>query len=184
MARNRQQKILLIVVIVLLIIVTAYTLYGKNSDKLILKYSTPTDAQGYYLNNPGNIRKSPDVFNGEVPTANCCFKAFESMAYGYRAMFVILYNNIKGGNNTMRGLISKWAPPTENNTNSYIESVSQMTGISPDKIISPLGVWGGFLGISGPLVKIVRVMSIKEIGYVNEAELQKGYDLFLNDKIL
>ena len=41
--------------------------------------------------NPGNIRQSRSKFKGEVrPSRDSAFKQFESMAYGYRAMFVLL----------------------------------------------------------------------------------------------
>ena len=41
--------------------------------------------------NPGNIRCSRVRYKGEVlPSQDREFKQFESMAYGYRAMFVLL----------------------------------------------------------------------------------------------
>jgi hypothetical protein len=39
----------------------------------------------------------------------------------------------KHGINTLRGVISRWAPPSDNNdTETYIKNVSQKTGIKPD----------------------------------------------------
>ena len=41
--------------------------------------------------NPGNIRLSATRFKGEVvPSRDSAFKQFESLEYGYRAMFVLL----------------------------------------------------------------------------------------------
>jgi len=37
--------------------------------------------------------------------------------------------------NTLRGVISRWAPPSENDTDSYINFVSQKTGLKPDEEI-------------------------------------------------
>jgi hypothetical protein len=38
---------------------------------------------------------------------------------------------------TIRAIISKWAPPNENLTATYIENVSRLTGIPPDE---PIGI--------------------------------------------
>ena len=36
-----------------------------------------------------------------------------------------------------QGIISKWAPPNENLTTTYVENVSRLTGIAPDE---PIGI--------------------------------------------
>lgn len=41
----------------------------------------------------------------------------------------------KQGVNTLAGVISKWAPPNENNTQAYIQDVSQRLGVKPDQPI-------------------------------------------------
>ena len=38
---------------------------------------------------------------------------------------------------TIRGIVQRWAPPGENNTEAYIRNVSRLTGISADE---PLGI--------------------------------------------
>lgn len=49
--------------------------------------------RGLRNNNPGNIRINSDLFQGEVrPSKDKSFKQFETMAYGYRAVFRILSN--------------------------------------------------------------------------------------------
>ena len=84
--------------------------------------------------NPGNIRKSRSKFKGEVhPSRDSAFKQFESMAYGYRAMFVLLDTyRTRYGLSTIRQMISRWAPPTENFTEGYIRFVADHTGIDAD----------------------------------------------------
>lgn len=84
--------------------------------------------------NPGNIRQSRSNFKGEVrPSRDSAFKQFESMAYGYRAMFVLLNSYHKRyGLTTIREMISRWAPPSENFTEGYIRFVAERTGISAD----------------------------------------------------
>ncbi len=84
--------------------------------------------------NPGNIRQSRSKFVGEVrPSQDSAFKQFESMAYGYRAMFVLLdtYHR-RYGLITIRQMISRWAPPTENFTDGYIRFVSERSGIDAE----------------------------------------------------
>ena len=84
--------------------------------------------------NPGNIRQSRSNFKGEVrPSRDSAFKQFESMAYGYRAMFVLLNSYHKRyGLTTIREMISGWAPPSENFTEGYIRFVSERSGIAAD----------------------------------------------------
>lgn len=84
--------------------------------------------------NPGNIRQSRSNFKGEVrPSRDSAFKQFESMAYGYRAMFVLLNSYHKRyGLTTIREMISRWAPPSENFTEGYIRFVSERSGIAAD----------------------------------------------------
>ena len=67
------------------------------------------------------------------------FCQFETMAYGWRAAFVMLtrtyYHTYRLY--TIRAIINRWAPPNENNTKRYIENVCRFTGIGPDE---PLGI--------------------------------------------
>ena len=67
------------------------------------------------------------------------FCQFKSLEYGWRAAFYLLTRTYyhKYRLYTLRGIISKWAPPTENKTEAYIANVSALTGILPDE---PLGI--------------------------------------------
>lgn len=91
-------------------------------------------SRGYRNNNPGNIRINGDKFQGEViPSQDKEFKQFESMSYGYRAIFKILRNyQINYKLNTIRLMISRWAPKNENDTANYISFVSERSGIPAD----------------------------------------------------
>jgi hypothetical protein len=76
--------------------------------------------RGLRNNNPLNIRHSADRFRGEIAGTDKSFKTFSSLAYGYRAAFVILGTYLSQGCNTIEKIISRWAPPAENDTESYI----------------------------------------------------------------
>ncbi|MDR2916011.1 MAG: structural protein P5 [Tannerella sp.] len=81
-------------------------------------------------NNPLNLRNSKDNFLGEIETENG-FKAFSEMKYGYRAAFRTLNTYIKKGFDTVDKIINRWAPPSENNTSSYITFIVKQTGFLP-----------------------------------------------------
>lgn len=94
--------------------------------------------RGLRNNNPGNIRRNSDVFQGEVnPSRDKEFKQFKSMPYGYRAVFKILSNYYRIYKlTTIRKMIGRWAPENENNTSAYVSLVSKYAGIGPDDQIS------------------------------------------------
>ena len=94
--------------------------------------------RGYRNNNPGNIRINGDLFQGEIrPSKDKSFKQFETMAYGYRAIFKILSNYYRNYMlDTIRKMIGRWAPENENNTDAYIKAVSDCAGIPADDPIN------------------------------------------------
>lgn len=94
--------------------------------------------RGLRNNNPGNIRRNSDVFQGEVnPSRDQQFKQFKSMVHGYRAVFKILSNYHRVYKlNTIRKMIDRWAPENENNTAAYVSLVASYSGIGPDDLLS------------------------------------------------
>ena len=53
-----------------------------------------------------------------------------------RAAFIIVRNYIQRHKlNTIRKIITRWAPASENNTAKYIETVCQRSHIGPDEVI-------------------------------------------------
>ena len=95
-------------------------------------------ARGLRNNYPGNIRINGDLFEGEIiPSKDKSFKQFRTMPYGYRAMFKILRNYINNYKlDTIRKIITRWAPPSENATEAYIKAVSDYSGIGSDEPVS------------------------------------------------
>lgn len=93
--------------------------------------------RGLRNNNPGNIRRNSDVFQGEKTSSDKEFKQFKSMVYGYRAVFKILSNYYRNYKlDTIRKMIGRWAPPKENHTEKYIKAVSDYAGIQADDPIN------------------------------------------------
>lgn len=95
--------------------------------------------RGLRNNNPGNIRKNSDLFQGEVrPSPDREFKRFATMAYGYRAMFRILDNYVRRYRlDTVRKIISRWAPESENDTKAYISTVCRLSGLTEESRVDP-----------------------------------------------
>lgn len=89
-------------------------------------------------NNPGNIRKDARwTWVGEQPgTSPGEFVTFDTLENGYRALMKDLITKIKSGNNTIRKIIYKYAPPSDNNaTENYIRFVANSSGINADTVL-------------------------------------------------
>lgn len=97
--------------------------------------------RGVRNNNPLNIRKGNN-WQGERPNqTDPAFEEFVSLEMGFRAGLKILKRYISGNDgryqprDTIRLIIQRWAPPAENATQKYIDTVCQRTGFKPDQQI-------------------------------------------------
>ena len=123
-------------------------------------------------NNPGNIRLTGDRWRGQVlPPPDRGFVTFKSPEWGYRALVVILEGYmIRHGLRTIRGIIGRYAPPTENSTRSYIRSVCRATGWGPDDPLDPCG---------RVMQDLARAITLQESGKpADEKALREGYALY------
>lgn len=96
--------------------------------------------RGIRNNNPGNIRHSATHWHGmAAEQTDTNFVQFISPEYGIRALSKLLdtYAN-KYGINTVRGLIERYAPASENDTGSYAQAVADALDITPDTVINLL----------------------------------------------
>ena len=129
----------------------------------------PNIPRGIRNNNPLNIRIG-NVWLGEVrePT-DPDFEQFISMFYGVRAGFVIMRRYIKHyKRTTIPAIISAWAPASENNTQRYIDNVSQLSGIPIDAQLD--------FNDEERMVALVDAMIVQECGrHVDREILRKGY---------
>lgn len=94
--------------------------------------------RGVRNNNPGNLVLTNIAWQGKIPNAQNTDKHFEQFTevkFGIRAMLRDLTNDIDKGKNTVRKLITEYAPPSENDTQKYIEVISQAVGLDPDQTI-------------------------------------------------
>ena len=107
-------------------------------------------ARGIRNKNPGNIDFNASAFKrdpwqGELGIEDCPgarFTTFQSPEYGIRALCKILltYHHKRKANDgsaidTVKEIIDRWAPPSENNTDSYAAHVRDLLDVeSGDEI--------------------------------------------------
>jgi len=139
--------------------------------------------RGIRNNNPLNIRRSKDRWKGAcTEQKDKAFVQFKSMAYGYRAAWKTLESYWKYFHDlpkpfNVRNIISRWAPPTENDTERYIRTVLTLSGL------------GGNENFPQPsrgmcyerMELLVRAMTTMECGIpykdVDVEAIREGFDL-------
>lgn len=115
-------------------------------------------ARGIRNCNPGNIRLG-DPWKGladEQTDPDFC--VFTSAEYGFRAMAKLLlrYQSTYGCD-TVQSMIRRWAPPSENDTGSYVASVSKAVGLPPSQPVRLLDAPTTFL-------RLLRAICVHENG--------------------
>lgn len=147
-------------------------LQGFSCNRVIPLNGPP---RGIANNNPGNIRISSTKWSGKVPIAQNTDKSFEqftSMKYGVRALMLNLINYMNSkGLNTVTKIIKTYAPSSENDTGSYIKTLSKSSGFAPNAVLKP---------DKDTLIKLARGISAVENGpayALKTADLEAGYGL-------
>ena len=118
-------------------------------------------SRGLNLNNPFDLEVSEEfTWEGEIRPTTDCFKVlcqFDSMADGVRAGIKDLYNQQHlHGLTTWTEIITKYAPPGENDTASYIKAMSIETGVGADDPID--------LSMPSFLAKSAKAVMMQEQG--------------------
>ena len=109
--------------ITIAVIATGVYLVTKSKD-------LSNEPRGIRNNNPGNIRLGARWQGMAEVQQDSAFITFKSPEYGIRAMARVLNNYQKlHGIGTIEGIIGRWAPSSENDTGSYIRSVSKALSI-------------------------------------------------------
>ena len=97
-------------------------------------------SRGIRNNNPGNLRISGSRWQGKIPTSqntDGAFEQFIDMPSGIRALAKTLRTYYHThGLRSVRQIVSRWAPPSENPTAKYVEYVAKRAGVSPDQPIN------------------------------------------------
>ncbi len=136
-------------------------------------------SRGLRNNNPCNIEKTKGgkPWLGEVvPSKDARFAQFQTMAYGVRAVFKLINNYQRNyGLDTIRKIISRWAPSNENHTEAYIRTVAERSFVGADTRITTTN--------KDVMVPIVAAMWFVENGTEpNMLEVQAGWELFIKTR--
>lgn len=130
-----------------------------------------TETRGARNHNPLNIRIGNSWLGEATRPDESEFEVFVEDKYGLRAGFIILRRYIRRYHkNTIRKIISTWAPTCENPTDMYINYVSHSSGIAPDKEIK--------FEDEKVMIAIVKAMAYYEsrVTY-NDAEILDAYKI-------
>lgn len=127
--------------------------------------------RGIRNNNPLNIRIGNTWLGEKDNPDDNVFEQFVTIEYGLRAAFLILRRYIRRYKlNTIRLIVSRWAPEVENKTEAYISAVCKTTGLDADIPV--------LFEDKETLCRIVSAMCLVECGCtVDIAKIEKGYDM-------
>ena len=101
--------------------------------------------RGLRNNNPLNIRHNADVFQGEIKGNDKSFKTFEK-------------------------IITRFAPPSENDTRAYIAAVVKYSGVASDEALTATS--------GDKYILIVSAMSFVENGVNTDiSQIKAGFNL-------
>lgn len=131
--------------------------------------------RGIRNRNPGNIRRGKTRYKGETQGCDAAFKSFATMQWGYRAIFVLLHTYaVRYGLRTIRGMISRYAPPEENDTRNYVDTVAALSKTDADRLIDTLR--------AEDMIPIVEAISRVENGIdADKEQVLRGWELFRTD---
>lgn len=127
--------------------------------------------RGIRNNNPLNIRRNnSNNWLGKIKykdSQDNLFEQFTYLAYGLRASLILITNYYQKNNcKSITKIISRWAPPSENNTNEYINFVANKMGVSKDVDLALTDV---------TLSNLLRYMTMYENG-MSESEVMNLFN--------
>lgn len=134
-------------------------------------------ARGIRNNNPGNIRHSTAKWDGLTKDqTDSEFCTFTDMKYGCRALMKLLHTYVTSNKlNTIRSIITRYAPSNENNTNAYIKSVCKTMNVNPDEKLN-FSIYNSYLLLAKAIVKHECG---KDAQTINDSTWKDAYYLFI-----
>ena len=130
---------------------------GVQNRRRFVQYSNGEKKIGGHRNwrnnNPGNIEYGKFAKSHGAIGTDGRFAIFPSMEVGYKAQADLLSTK-RYKSKTLAQAINMYSPSFENDTNSYINSVSKATGIPPNTPMSSLS--------KEQLVRVTKAMSVHE----------------------
>ena len=131
--------------------------------------------RGIRNNNPLNIRRVAGTrWKGQrAEQTDREFVQFSSIEYGIRAAFCILETyRRKYKAVCVEDIINRWAPPSENDTRKYVETVCRLTGFGGKERLE-----------ESQLPALVCAMAFVECGApISKETISKAYSLYVKLK--
>ncbi len=131
--------------------------------------------RGIRNNNPLNIRRVAGTrWKGQrAEQTDREFVQFSSIEYGIRAAFCILETyRRKYKAVCVEDIINRWAPPSENDTRKYVETVCRLTGFGGKERLE-----------ESQLPALVYAMAFVECGApISKETISKAYSLYVKLK--
>ena len=131
--------------------------------------------RGIRNNNPLNIRRVAGTrWKGQrAEQTDREFVQFSSIEYGIRAAFCILETyRRKYKAVCVEDIINRWAPPSENDTRKYVETVCRLTGFGGKERLE-----------ESQLPALVCAMAFVECGApISKETINKAYSLYVKLK--
>jgi len=137
--------------------------------------------------NPGNLERTSDQWAGlatrdemtPAQQAETRFCVFRSPMWGFRALAIVLRSKFARGLNTVRKIITDYAPPNENDTKAYIETVCTGMGVEPDRVLN-------LVSDSQQLIDICRAIATQEgTGWhFNPDDLRKAVEIVMHPPVI
>lgn len=91
-----------------------------------------TQTRGERNNNPGNVRHGSNWQGLAEKQPDASFCTFTDAKYGIRTLAKVLLVYRAKGYDTVRSIVDRWAPPSENNTGAYVAAVAATMKVDPD----------------------------------------------------
>ena len=153
--------------------------YLRNRQSPAVRRASPNDSntpRGIRNNNPGNIRaSSAETWQGQTGVDSGGMCIFSDATYGIRALSKLLLTyHDHYGLSTINGIISRWAPPNENDTAAYIRAVCDSTSFGADAWLR--------VGDPSVLAALVRAIIHQENGQqpYDDTEISNGVQAALD----
>ena len=130
--------------------------------------------RGIRNNNPFNIRIGASAWQGKIPikqNTDTVFEQFIDMEHGIRAGISLLRTYIKARKlDTIRAIITRFAPSNENDTKRYIDVVAKRTGIKADERITFDKTY---------ILKIAEAICFHENGgsYISNEQIHRAWEM-------
>lgn len=104
-----------------------------GGDRVVSGEGGAPQPRGIRNHNPGNLRPG-DHWRGATGEDEAHYLVFSEAHWGLRAMAINLLNQQRRHHlDTLRAIFTKYAPPSENDTDAYVAAMARALGVGADE---------------------------------------------------